>query len=133
MLSVLSGLYAYVPEPKDRASVEATTRTGLIAGLAGLAALGSLALTTRTYRLTEQRQLTDRYTKAIAQLGDDKLDIRLGGIYALDPEPHTEPSLRDRLRRPRTPRGPHSGWPLSGRAGGVDSADVLIRGLRALT
>jgi hypothetical protein len=44
----------------------------------------SLALTTRTYRLTQQGQLTDRYTKAIAQLGDDKLDIRLGGIYALE-------------------------------------------------
>jgi uncharacterized membrane-anchored protein len=62
-------LYAYVPEPKDRTSVEASTRTGMIAGLAGLAALGSLALTTRTYRLTQQGQLTDRYTKAIAQLG----------------------------------------------------------------
>jgi uncharacterized protein YjbI with pentapeptide repeats len=77
-------LYAYVPEAKDRASVEASTRTGMIAGLAGLAALGSLVLTSRTYRLTQQGQLSDRYTKAIAQLGDDKLDVRLGGIYALE-------------------------------------------------
>jgi hypothetical protein len=77
-------LYAYVPEAKDRAAVEATTRTGLIAGLAGLAALGSLAVTNRTYRLSQQSQLTDRYSKAIEQLGDDKLDIRLGGLYALE-------------------------------------------------
>lgn len=77
-------LYAYVPEPKDRANVEASTRTGMIAGLAGLAAVGSLALTTRTYRLTQQGQFADRYTKAIAQLGDDRLDVRLGGIYALE-------------------------------------------------
>jgi hypothetical protein len=64
-------LYAYVPEAKDRAAVEATTRTGLIAGLAGLAALGSLAVTNRTYRLSQQSQLTDRYAKAIGQLGDE--------------------------------------------------------------
>lgn len=35
-----------------------------------------------TYRLTEQGQLTDGYTKAIEQLGSDNLDVRLGGIYA---------------------------------------------------
>jgi hypothetical protein len=81
---VPQALYTYVPEPKDRANVEASTRTGMIAGLAGLAALGGLALTSRTYRLTQQGQLADRYTKAIAQLGDDKLDVRLGGIYALE-------------------------------------------------
>ena len=79
-----TALYAYVPEPKDRAVAEASTRTGLIAGLAGLGALGSLAIATRTYWLTQQGQITDRYTKAIEQLGWDKLDVRLGGIYALE-------------------------------------------------
>jgi uncharacterized protein YjbI with pentapeptide repeats len=77
-------LYKYVPDPKDRAAAEASTRTGVIAGLAGLAALGGLAITARTYRLTEQGHITDRYTKAIEQLGSDKLNMRLGGVYALE-------------------------------------------------
>ena len=38
----------------------------------------------RTFILTEQGQVTDRYTKAIEQLGSDKLDVRIGGIYALE-------------------------------------------------
>jgi uncharacterized protein YjbI with pentapeptide repeats len=37
----------------------------------------------RTLELTEQGQVTDRYTKAIEQLGSDKLGVRIGGIYAL--------------------------------------------------
>jgi hypothetical protein len=51
-------LYAYVPDPTARAGVEATTRTGIIAVLAGLGALGTLAVSTRTYRLTQQGHLT---------------------------------------------------------------------------
>ena len=58
---------------------------------AGLAAAGALVFTARnftlgrrTYELTEQGQVTDRYTKAIEQLGSDKLDVRMGGIYALE-------------------------------------------------
>ena len=38
----------------------------------------------RTYELAEQGQVTDRYTKAIEQLGSGKLDVRIGGIYALE-------------------------------------------------
>ena len=38
----------------------------------------------RTYELAEQGLVTDRYTKAIEQLGSDKLDVRIGGIYALE-------------------------------------------------
>lgn len=77
-------LYEYVPDLNQRAAAEASTRTGLIAGLVGLAALGGLVLTARTYRLTQQGQITDRYTKAIEQLGAEKLEVRLGGIYALE-------------------------------------------------
>jgi hypothetical protein len=58
-------LYRYVHNEQARVGAEASTRTGLIAGLAGLAALGGLAITARTYRLTEQGHITDRYTKAI--------------------------------------------------------------------
>src|SRR5713101_2319164 len=39
---------------------------------------------TDAHHLTFQGQITDRFTKAIAQLGDNKLELRLGGIYALE-------------------------------------------------
>jgi uncharacterized protein YjbI with pentapeptide repeats len=35
-------------------------------------------------RLTRQGQITERFTRAIDQLGSDKLQTRLGGIYALE-------------------------------------------------
>jgi uncharacterized protein YjbI with pentapeptide repeats len=38
----------------------------------------------RTLELTESGQVTDRYTKAIEQLGSNKLDVRIGGIYGLE-------------------------------------------------
>ena len=35
-------------------------------------------------RVAEQGHITDRFTKAIEQLGSDKLEVRLGGIYAYE-------------------------------------------------
>jgi hypothetical protein len=79
-------LYGDVSNASPDARLQAASgfRTALVAGLAGLAALGSLAMATRTYRLTQQGQITERYTKAIDQLGSNKLETRLGGIYALE-------------------------------------------------
>ena len=51
---------------------------------AGLFAAGALLFTARNFALSRQGQVTDRYTKAIEQLGSDKLDVRIGGIYALE-------------------------------------------------
>jgi hypothetical protein len=79
-------LYGDVTKASADARLQAASgfRTALIAGVAGLAALGSLVISRRTYRLTQESQITDRYTKAIEQLGSDKPDVRLGGIYALE-------------------------------------------------
>lgn len=66
-------------------------RGRLLTLVAGLFAAGALVFTAlnftlsrRTFELTEQGQVTDRFTKAIEQLGSDKLDVRIGGVYALE-------------------------------------------------
>ncbi len=51
---------------------------------AGLLAAGALLFTARHFTLSREGQVTDRYTKAIEQLGSEKLDVRIGGIYALE-------------------------------------------------
>jgi uncharacterized protein YjbI with pentapeptide repeats len=57
----------------------------------GIAAVGALYFTNRSLQATQQQvavseqgQYTDRYTKAIEQLGSEKDNVRLGAIYALE-------------------------------------------------
>jgi uncharacterized protein YjbI with pentapeptide repeats len=85
---VPSALYGYVDNEKDRATAEASTRTGIIAGLVGLVALGSLVISARTLMETQhanrrEHWLTER-GQAIEQLGSDKAPVRLAGLYALE-------------------------------------------------
>jgi hypothetical protein len=93
----------------ERLKAITDTRTALLAGLIGVGTLGTfwinaraqrftaesirvsqenLRLTERnqeeTFRLAQRGHLTDRYSKAIEQIGDGNLDVRLGGIYALE-------------------------------------------------
>jgi uncharacterized protein YjbI with pentapeptide repeats len=69
----------------DRYKAINDTRTGLVAAVIAVGAAGGLGYTARTYRLSQQGQFTDRYAKAIEQLGNrDSVEVRLGGIYALE-------------------------------------------------
>ena len=43
-------------------------------------------------RLTEQGQVTERFGRAVDQLGSGTLDIRLGGVYALERLMHDSPA-----------------------------------------
>jgi Pentapeptide repeats (8 copies) len=52
--------------------------------LAGTALLSGLYFTWRTLQVNREGQITERFTRAIEQLGSEKLEIRLGGIYALE-------------------------------------------------
>ncbi|MFI0487472.1 pentapeptide repeat-containing protein [Actinomadura sp. 9N215] len=55
---------------------------GILFGVVFTAA--SLIATALTLRATQEAQITDRYTKAVEQLGSNKRDVRLGAIYALE-------------------------------------------------
>jgi uncharacterized protein YjbI with pentapeptide repeats len=60
-------------------------RGRLLTLAAGLLAAGALLFTARNFILSREGQVTDRYSKAVEQLGSyNKLDVRLGGIYALE-------------------------------------------------
>jgi uncharacterized protein YjbI with pentapeptide repeats len=88
--------------PEQRASAINGVRSTLVQGVIGLAALVGIFVAwqqlqtdreqSRTDReqlreqliLTRQGQVADRFTRAVDQLGSDKLELRVGGIYALE-------------------------------------------------
>ncbi|MEQ9368976.1 MAG: pentapeptide repeat-containing protein [Coleofasciculus chthonoplastes F3-SA18-01] len=49
-----------------------------------IAATQNAIAATQNAEIAEQGQITERFTKAIEQLGSDNISIRLGGIYALE-------------------------------------------------
>jgi hypothetical protein len=68
----------------DQATALNAVRQTLLTAFAGAAALVALGFTVRTYYLSRRGQVTDRFNKAIGQLASDKLEERLGGIFALE-------------------------------------------------
>jgi uncharacterized protein YjbI with pentapeptide repeats len=78
-LSALPGL----TEPERAISRDAIRASLVQAVGGGLVALG-LVFTARTFSVTRQSHITERYTAAIDQLGSQSGHVRLGGIYALE-------------------------------------------------
>jgi uncharacterized protein YjbI with pentapeptide repeats len=92
---------AAVSEDKDRIDLETKARQTMAQILGGAALLGGLYYTAQTQRIsqeglqvnqetlrtTQEGQITERFSKAIDQLGKsgkENLAVRLGGIYALE-------------------------------------------------
>ena len=89
-------------DPKDRLAAESALYANRIQVIAtGVQSLGGFALLVGIYfawanlkttqinqaealRLTNEGQITDRFTRAIEQLGSGQLEVRLGAIYALE-------------------------------------------------
>jgi uncharacterized protein YjbI with pentapeptide repeats len=82
---------------------------------AGLFAAAALLFTARNFVLSREGQVTDRYTKAVEQLGSDKLDVRIGGIYALEriarDSPRDHPTVAEVLAAFIREHS-HQPWPL---------------------
>ena len=70
-------------QPRPLAARDAA-RGRLLALGAGLLAMGALVVTARSRARSRAGQLPGRYTRALGQLGRVELDVRIGGIGALE-------------------------------------------------
>jgi hypothetical protein len=69
---------------KDIIELENQRRATCVQIVGGAFALLLVYLTWRRIEVAQEGQLTERFTRAIEQLGSEKLEVRLGGIYALE-------------------------------------------------
>lgn len=59
-------------------------RAAVLQSLAGLVVVAGAAATWWQVHISRQSQITERFTRAVDQLGSENTDIRIGGIYALE-------------------------------------------------
>lgn len=83
--------WAHELDRKDLIQAENSARATLVQTIGGAILLISLLFTWRTLHatlenleVTQDKQITERFTKAVEQLGHEKLTIRIGGVYALE-------------------------------------------------
>jgi hypothetical protein len=69
------------PRTPEQRTAFIQTMGGIVGGSA---LLFGLYFTARNLQVSQEGQITERFTRAIDQLGSDKIEIRLGGIYALE-------------------------------------------------
>ncbi|MCX4919906.1 pentapeptide repeat-containing protein [Streptomyces sp. NBC_00687] len=76
-------------------------RGQLLQAIGGLVVVAGAAAGWQQLRLAREGQITDRFTRAIDHLGSETLDVRLGGIYALERvaknSPDDRPTVTDIL------------------------------------
>jgi Pentapeptide repeats (8 copies) len=88
-------------------------RANLLQGIAGLLLLLGAFATWRQVQISREGQITERFSRAIEQLGNDKEDVRLGGIYTLERVARDSPGDRPTVQSVlgsyvRT----HAPWPV---------------------
>jgi hypothetical protein len=88
--ALVSGLHL---SGADLAKAESDTRGNLVAAWTGLA-IGLAGIGTYlTYRLNRRGQVTDRFGKAIDQLGNQSLAVQTGALYTLEQIVYDSPEL----------------------------------------
>jgi uncharacterized protein YjbI with pentapeptide repeats len=73
--------------PKERVEFENSSRDTLLKAAQTLGGLGfilTVYFTWRNLQVTYDKQVTERFSRAVEQLGSDIIEVRLGGIYSLE-------------------------------------------------
>ena len=96
-----------------QSQLQNNTRSTLLQAIAGLLVVAGAVATWRQVQVNREGQITERFTRAIDQLGSETTDVRIGGIYALRRIADNSPSDRNTVQFilgafVRT----HASWPV---------------------
>ena len=80
---------------KDLCELRNNYRKTIAQIIGGFILLIGLFFTSQNIYLLKEGQITERFTRAVQQLGSDKIEVRIGGIYGL--ERIANDSVRDHL------------------------------------
>ena len=69
---------------KERIVAENNIRTSMIQGIGGILVAITAYVGYLNYRALLEKNAADRFSRAVEQLGNDNIHVRLGGIYALE-------------------------------------------------
>lgn len=69
---------------KERIELENASRTTLVQALGGIFFFSTAYFSWRNLSATEDKQITERFSKAVELLGNADIHVRLGAIYALE-------------------------------------------------
>jgi hypothetical protein len=71
-------------ELQTQSALRNNTRMLLVQALAGLLLTAGAIASWRQLQISREGQFTERFTRAVDQIGSDQLSVRLGGIYGLE-------------------------------------------------
>jgi hypothetical protein len=67
-----------------QSQLQNNARSTILQAVAGLLVIAGAIATWRQVQVNREGQITERFTRAIDQIGSDNIDVRIGGIYALE-------------------------------------------------
>jgi Pentapeptide repeats (8 copies) len=112
-LSGVTGADTQIQLQQAQSQLQNNARSTLLQAIAGLLLVAGAVATWRQVQVNREGQLTERFTRAIDQLGSENTDIRIGGIYTLSRIADNSPPDRNTVQFVlgafvRT----HAAWPV---------------------
>lgn len=83
-LRAISGAAARIQLQQAQDQLQNDVRSALLQSAGGLVVVVGGLATWRQVHTNREGQITERFTRAVDQLGSENVDVRIGGIYALE-------------------------------------------------
>ena len=69
---------------KGRIDTEHAIRTTIVQAMVGFLGIATVLIAWKQWKAAQEKQVAERFSKAVEQLGSENIHARLGGIYALE-------------------------------------------------